>query len=471
MKREIFGILFILVLLVSFSLTTAVPVTAAVTLTVDTSVSVSATNFHTIQAAINAAGSGDTINVAPGTYVEAITINKPLTIRGATYSVNKNGYTVPAGYAWDDTVESIIMHPNPSGGYIAIVDIDDTDNVAFEGFIVQELNAEANKNSSLVRVRAQTHEVINIVVRNNIIGPNTNVVSQDGKQGRMGLYIVNNPYSDLFGVVNSTFSGNKIFDAKGNGDNVFIWSSYHAYGAAGPASMSGTVIEDNEIYGSHRAGIETAGGYSDLTIRNNKIYNNSGLPTDDPDFLKYGNGILLIRGSGDKVGGPTTAYGPENLTIANNEIYGNEKNGIYMGPINNNYTITGNEIYDNGWDGIMLDLEGQYWNPTFEPNPVPGAWACYDGTSNIVAQYNNIYDNTEYGVRVVGTPTNGFVFNAEKNWWGHASGPGGDNGRVNNKGKVIGKGDAVSANVDWELYLPQPVGHTKHDPVPPGLLK
>ena len=59
---------------------------------------------------------------------------------------------------------------------------------------------------------------------------------------------------------------------------------------------------------------------------------------------------------------------------------------------------------------------------------------------------------------------------AEYNWWGHASGPSGPDGRVNKKGKVIGKGDAILGNVDWDPYLPQPVGHTPHSPVPPGLL-
>jgi hypothetical protein len=48
-------------------------------------------NFSTIQAAINAAGSGDTIVVAAGAYNEALSIDKALTIQGANAGIAGTG--------------------------------------------------------------------------------------------------------------------------------------------------------------------------------------------------------------------------------------------------------------------------------------------------------------------------------------------------------------------------------------------
>ena len=68
---------------------------------------------------------------------------------------------------------------------------------------------------------------------------------------------------------------------------------------------------------------------------------------------------------------------------------------------------------------------------------------------------NNFDGSNEYGVYNSDTTPDEII--ATNNWWGHASGPGGEYGRVNKQGKIIGKGDAVSNYVNWDPWLSQPI--------------
>jgi parallel beta-helix repeat protein len=188
-----------------------------------------------------------------------------------------------------------------------------------------------------------------------------------------------------------------------------------------------------------------------------------------------GYGIQIYWGAAGSVVSDNTIMNPayeginaiEQVTISGNDISGGY-NGIQIWA--SGTVVDGNNIHDNDYWGLSIQNsvnDATVENNQLTNNPYCGVTVWGDGQgSGIHINYNNISGNGIYGVESFRTESD---VDAQKNWWGHASGPSGDYGRTNNKGKVIGKGDAVSANVAWDPWLPQPVGHTKHDPVPPGL--
>jgi len=385
-------------------------------------------DFSTIQVAITAANTGDTINVAAGLYNEQIVIDKALTLKGATFDTSKRGYVVPANYNWDTSTESVIQWDGVSGNQIQIT----SDDVIIEGFIISNTARTSQAiygNSHLIMVLPST-DSNNISIINNVIGPNTDAIAQDGTHGRFGLYLNMHSYN-----LGCTVTGNKVFDALGNGNGIMVWGTDDTGGNGGDAT--GTIISGNEITGNHRTGIEISGGIAHLEISDNDIHANGIYSTDDKSDQKYGNGIPMIRDGSDF--GEDAKY-IEDITITDNNIYDNEKSGIYMGPRNKDITITSNNIYNNGildsyedWNGIIVDLTEVYDGRDI-------ANAEYDFATNIDANENKIYGNGLYGVRVIGTPTNGFELNATFNYWGASNGP---------SGEGTGSGDFVSTYVDF----------------------
>jgi hypothetical protein len=422
--------------------------------------------WKTIQYAINTAivVSGDTINVAAGTYNERIFITKGLTFLGATHGVSKKGYVVPSGYAFDNTSESIITPSTDSAGGLVFIR---ADNVTLDGFIVCNMVNDGGGNRELVYFDQQNMAYLNVKIVNNIIGPSTNTTAQDGTKGRGGIVVAGpcNTRRKLY------VANNKIFDCKGDGCGIMFVGSVGIKNVNNSvnstSTFAGTIIENNEITGNHRSGIELAGGIQGganpedhVIIRNNIISNSGwGVATEDA-ALKYGNGIVMQR-----VGSDCTfddAHGCWYLNIVENTITGNEKNGIYMGPVQRDVYIKGNHISNNGaglgtstWGGVFVDLNESYYptpkNVTFSAGDVwapggPYAYATtilmnvcttYSQLSNIRIQGNNFQGNTAYGVKVSNQPDLGNVV-ATYDYWGAADGP-----------SPLGSGNAVSNYVDY----------------------
>ena len=93
-----------------------------------------ATLYTSIQAAINAASDGDTINVAEGTYEEAVVVYKPLTIKSSG-SVANTIIDVPVSQTPGDQTDRF--------GFIVV-----TSGVTIDGFTINNATVDAGANTT-----------------------------------------------------------------------------------------------------------------------------------------------------------------------------------------------------------------------------------------------------------------------------------------------------------------------------------
>jgi len=403
--------------------------------------------FSSIQAAVNNSNASAIINVAAGMYDERIVINKPLTLKGATNGITKKGFIVPENYNFDQSSQSIIK---PSSDVDQAVVQIKSDGVTFDGFVVSNLTAgiDGTNLRDLVQIYyGFDANIAGIEVSNNILGPNTDNDSAVLAKNRSGLTVVGPRTNPLKLIV----KGNKIFDNKEDGCGIMIVASYSAVyhnGGTGFTDMFGTVIENNEITGNHRTGIELAGGVwgtaeNYIQIKNNLITNNGWRDVSEKDNLKFGHGVMMIRGASDKPN--ADASGSRYISFTGNIISGNEKSGFYIAPNNKYIEATDNTIQNNGvgtnsyslWDGIRVDLDEMYYGGT--------AAVDYGVFSNVSFLKNKIVGNGGLGINVMQEPTTGPVA-ATNNYWGAVSGP------YHSPENTLGVGNAVSDYVDYSPW-------------------
>jgi parallel beta-helix repeat protein len=438
--------------------------------------------FQTISTAITAAtvADGDTIIVADGTYIitVAINVNKEVTITGNIDNPEsvlvKYSSTVTDKNCFDITVDNVkvqgIKAINGKRGFY----LNGVTGCKVSNCIVSSCADQG----IYVRLCTATSEAERVEVT-------SNVISDCGNTWNVAcIQVYQSPYTYVY---NNTISST---DDKG----INIWGP----NATNQAEM--VIVEGNIISGCPWPAIQV------IHDRYTYIYNNTISSCDDKGIsIANGENVgssaqrIVVEGntvSGTKWPGIQVSYGIDYTYIHNNTVtgcnyYGGDGtgdwdyasihvdsgcentvvdgntvsdgiNGIQLW--SDDCTVTNNEIYDMGltYKNTKTTIDGTYYNSAILYGDMYGV----NMPTSATISNNNIHDNY-WGLFVISTYTG--TVTAKNNWWGHASGPSGEGGRKNKAGKIIGKGDAVSLWVDWDPWLPQPVGHTPHDPVPPGL--
>ena len=368
-----------------------------------------------IQDAVDAAVSGDTVMICPGVYDEQVVIDSlDLTLQGAGTStiirpssaaVLTDLYTYPSGTFWPGTVMASIV-------------------------LVQDSDAVTIKNLKVDGVDVTTLPA--------------------GAARVAGIL-----YGESGGNVNSATVTTMVVDSY----------TTRTYGIDLSATGTSRTVEvkNSHINDWSRNGIQAQGGSLNADIHDNTLVG----PGDPLNASAVPNGILFIhdvdgnatsnvihglhtsvttsRSAGILVFDPVTpgivldanniydtddgilvGHNGNDVLILQNNLHDNLEVGIHLEDGATGTTITANSITDNVLAGIRFAGAADPTTPDTPP-----------GTGN-VAHRNLIVGN---GVGVANYDTQ--TFDAERNWWGHESGP---------SGEGFGEGDAVTTNVTYESW-------------------
>jgi parallel beta-helix repeat protein len=394
--------------------------------------------FNTIQEAVDAAADGDEVKVEPGMYMESVTITKSIKVKGKDATI-----LCPTTPEDAKLAESSAKYDYLVGIFGGTYNADtatysgiETISVEFEGFTLDAnfcepserwctvLLRNANKDFEKSKTKVKKCELINILIDGKqtfgILGYGTMDIevrdnSIDGfSRGGIGMY------SGVAKIEKNYVSG------VGLGEPT-TWAPngiQMGYGASG-------TIKDNEVAGCGWPGTDWSGtgimvvDTSDVKVEKNWVHHNeTGIGVTDFPEAAYGSAWSGIV---------------SNIEVKNNVVEENEW-GIDIVCDSSYITVKENEILDNIYDGIDVYSYQVYWPSISIPAP-----------TYVVIENNSIVGNGGDGLWV--GPYVSMTVNAEMNWWGDASGPGGDG---------PGTGDTVVGNADYIPWATKAPKKDKH---------
>jgi parallel beta-helix repeat protein len=304
--------------------------------------------FATIQAAVNAAPTGSTIDVCPGTYPEQVLITKKLTLTG----IPTAGGTQDAAVISPPAGGVIVNTTDQQGAVAAQVLVQNTSGPV----VISNLTVDGKGNQYTsddlrgICYQDASGTVKNVAVRNEI--PNDIPTGDQSGQGIL-VETTNSPSASLTVQNSSVHNYNKNgIVARYTGATLIATGNYVQ--GSGPID---TIAQN---------GIELAFNGATGSIKNNTVIDNFYTPNSNSssDILLFDakeNGSIVV--SGNILGNSNIAialftttpgtYG-DGVNVSANKIFGTSTfDGIDV--CTNSNIITGNTIFNSAESGIHLD--------------------------------------------------------------------------------------------------------------------
>lgn len=351
------------------------------------------TTFSTIQAAVSAANSGETINVCPGTYTEVgqVVIDKNLSIVGASAATVTLMTLTDTTNAGADTDAWVLVSPGNT-------------------FNISQVTLDGTGRTIRDAIRFNGSGSVNGVAFQNI-GYNPSINYRGAG--------VHNASTGNVDITDSTFTNmgrnGVIYNAGGTGI-----ASGNTYTGKGPGNWLDYAFDIE--YGSN------------VTISNNQVSNNLGVASVDSS-TSAAISVWDDAGTQAVINGNTLTNNTAGIAVA-----------VASGASDPIVTIGTGNVITGGDVGLDIQSGGAFGSPTvnvtgttFSGNATGLKVVAGMSVSNMTVNRNTFTGNTS-GADNGGTDT----LNATCNWWGNASGPG---------PVGPGSGDTVSANVNFSSWL------------------
>jgi len=398
-------------------------------------------DFATIQAAVNAATSGDTISIDSDDYPEAVVIDgKDLTLTGVSGVATALSFTLTnTTVSGSTSVGAPVVNVNP-GAKIqdgVLLALGSTVNVAAGTYTEQLV---INKDLTVVGASSLTTTIQAPAVLAGDANGFKNIVTVTGAGVDLELsgFTIAGPGPSGCGSIhtgifvrdgaNANIHNNTILNIRdepfsGCQNGVGIFVGRNAFSTTGTAT-----ITHNIIMGHQKGGIVVDNAGSSATISGNTVNGIGATPTIAE------NGIQISRG----------ATG----SITNNQVTGHIYTGGAGACAGDGSNAPNKATFYNNCDtstSILLYQQGA--GVIVTGNTVTNSQVGVDvsGPNGATIELNRITGSTLYGLHA-----DVVIVDASPNWWGDATGP------YHSPENTLGTGNAVSDNADYSPWCTNP---------------
>jgi hypothetical protein len=308
--------------------------------------------FSTIQAAVNAANSGDTVNVCPGSYPEQVLINKTLTVKGIAVGSQNAAVILPPVGGLVANATDPLSGLSEAAQVLVVPGVNKQKSVTLLNLVVDGTNnalAACTPGVTGILYQNASGMVSNVVTRNQMLA----AAALSGCDSGNGIRV--EASSDVPGTKSVTVQNSTVHDYQKNGITALGGSSSIKF-------LSNSVRGQGPTTGAAENGIQVSFGAVGQ-VQDNDVIDNVNVGVNGfgaSGILIFGSSKVQVIGNtvGDNQFGvaveSSTTGTADKTTIKSNAIFGTlDVDGIDL--CSNNNVVNDNTIASSDEAGVDLD--------------------------------------------------------------------------------------------------------------------